>query len=232
MARSPLRRAAEYMYSTLIPLRRSAWRVSRSPPGRSGTSTATTRVLSTVKPASFSTARVRSASSTMRRRMPNSAMSASGEGLDVDPVPREHVHHVGEAARAVLQEQRDLRDFHAVAPFARRRPAGARPLGARRFRLSMTRFALPSLRASVRGSTSVTFARMPMTWSMACLELLLQPLERADLVAEDLRRHLDLHLDLVEPLLAGEDDLVVRQRPLDLRAAPPRSATGRRSRRG
>ena len=30
-------------------------------------------------------------------------------------------------------------------------------------RRSMTRFALPSLRASVRGATSVTFARMPTT---------------------------------------------------------------------
>ena len=43
------------------------------------------------------------------------------------------------------------------------------------------------------------------------LELVLQGLERADLVGEDLGGHLDLHLHLVEPLLAREHDLVVRQ---------------------
>ena len=101
-----------------------------------------------------------------------------------------------------------------------------------RLRRSETRLALPSLRAMVLGSTRLTFTRMPRMFSIDALELVLKRLQRADLVAEDLGRDLDLHLHLVQALLAGQDDLVVRQRALHRAAAPPRSATGRRSRRG
>ena len=82
------------------------------------------------------------------------------------------------------------------------------------------------------GSTSRTCARMPSTWSSACTSRACKLLERADLVAENLGRHLDLHLHLVQPLLPREDDQVVRQSAFhrQQRRLPP--ATGRRSRRG
>ena len=44
----------------------------------------------------------------------------------------------------------------------------------------------------------------------------MQLLQRADLIAEHLRRHFHLHFHLVESVLAGQDDLVMRQRALDL----------------
>ena len=47
-------------------------------------------------------------------------------------------------------------------------------------------------------------------------QLLVQLFERADLVAEHLRRHFDLHFHLVQAVLARQHDLVMRQRAFDL----------------
>src|SRR6266545_4045297 len=72
---------------------------------------------------------------------------------DVDPGVAEHLARDPELAGPVLEEERQLADLHGG------------PL--QMFRLSSTRFALPSLRAMVRGATRWTFTRMPTTWSIA-----------------------------------------------------------------
>ena len=79
----------------------------------------------------------------------------------------------------------------------------------------MTRLALPSLRWMVCGRTRRTLGAHAERLLERVGQAVVQAFQRADLVAEDLRRHLDLHFHLVQALLARQHDLVVRQRAFD-----------------
>ena len=78
---SPLLSTKAYRYSTLMPFLDSTSRMLWSPPGRSGTSTATTVVRLNRKPFSFRTRFAISTSFTISRRMPKSVVSASDRVL-------------------------------------------------------------------------------------------------------------------------------------------------------
>ena len=128
--------------------------------------------------------------------MPKCCVSASVSVRMSTPASASRRHGRDQLPGLVLEKQRKLLDFHwspAVIDHA----------------LGLAFAALDGVRLDQRTST-----RMPRMCSSACTSLLVQLLQGADLVAEDLRRHLHLHLHLVQPLLAGQDDLVVRQRAL------------------
>ena len=110
----PLCCTKAYMYSTLTPALARIWSTSPRPPGRSGTSTATTSVLPTVKPLAFRTSRALSYWSTDEAQDAEIGGVGQGQGPDVDPGFAQDPGDFGQPARLVFQKYRDLFDFHGI----------------------------------------------------------------------------------------------------------------------
>src|SRR5215208_2922972 len=194
------------MYSMPSPACSKDSSTEASPPGRSGTSMARTSVTFTTTPAPSRARFAFSQSFTTRRRIPNCWVSAS----DI-------VRMSIPASPSTLQGTRSWPDrFSRKSDSWRIIMAG---LPCRASDVPLVEHALRLALAARDGARrdEVHLHADPDHVVDRVGELALQRLERADGVGERLRRHLDLHLHLVEPLRPREDDLVVRQRALDLK---------------
>src|SRR3990170_4409563 len=205
IALSPDRCTKAYMYSTLIPASCRILRISPSPPGRSGTSRATTSVFPTVNPFSFRTCFARSLWLTIRRRIPKSAVSARESARIFTPAWKRIF--VTSASRPYLFS----RNIEICSTFIETPPcrwfsrfsfidhAPGFPVAA------LDRLRLHELHLAGDAEQVLDLA----------LDALRKRLEPLDLVREDRLAHLHLHLEDVQGPLAGNDHLVVGLDALD-----------------
>ncbi len=204
IALSPRRSEKAYMYSMLRPAPSSALSALASPPGRSRTSTATTSVMLATQPASSSSRFAFSHSRTIRRRMPNWAVSASDRVIRLMPAaPR--ISSGAPRRPGLFSRKSESCCSFMVCP-----PGGVSDVAAVDDALGLALAALDGARldqAQVDAYAEDVLDGVRQAGAHV--------LEGADLVAEDLGGHLDLDGHLVEAVVAREDDLVVRQGPLD-----------------
>src|SRR3990172_3473117 len=202
IALSPERCTKAYMYSTLIPASYRILRISPSPPGRSGTSRATTSVFPTVNPFSFRTCFARSVWLTIRRRIPKSAVSARESARILTPA-RERIFVTSASLPDLFSRKIEICSTFIAAPCQASCVGHARVCTAcRRRSLRPLPFPLVDdpLRLSLAALDRLGLHQLHLAGDAQqvldlVLDALRKRLEPLDLVREDRLAHLHLHLE-------------------------------------